>query len=386
MSYVRAPGMSRFYVPMFPNGLQYLSVTNGSGDWITLDAATEGAHLSGYVFWEDGGTHTISSAGGKIGWLPGASVTFADAGTTLRIGIQDIDTASAGPHGDGTFDVYADLVGGTDTITSTTWLETAMESGTKSVADGDLLTVAFDMSARGGTDSVKIRGSSAANGTIYNLPATVFQSTTPTYSNVQAKPNIKFIADDGTIGTFYGGWVFSVLPANVAFTGGSTPDEYGLIYSFPFPVTVREVWACMDNAGQSPTWDFRIYTDPLGTPSLQSSISMVRNNIIGGNAATTVIFAAIGPVDIAANTAFSFSVFNTHATNNIRLAYFDVNAVADWNLHDGGSGCYGISRTDGSGAFAQVSSGVRRYLMGIGISRLDDGAGGGGSSSFYIGA
>ena len=59
-------------------------------------------------------------------WLPGASTTF-NAVSTLRVGIKQASSVStsAGPParattGAAAFDVHKDLVGGTDTITSTT--------------------------------------------------------------------------------------------------------------------------------------------------------------------------------------------------------------------------------------------------------------------------
>ncbi len=97
----------------------------------TMDGAGESQAFIGKVFLEAGtGSKTISSAGGKIRWRSG-TVTFANAGTNFRIGIQDV--ASTGLE-DGTFDVYADLVGGTDTITGSADQLTAMETGTKTIS------------------------------------------------------------------------------------------------------------------------------------------------------------------------------------------------------------------------------------------------------------
>ena len=70
---------------------------------------------------------------------------FSNGSTNLRIGLQDVTPATG--FEDGTFDVYADLVGGTDTIAEDVILATPMESGTKTVTHGDLLAIAIEMTA-----------------------------------------------------------------------------------------------------------------------------------------------------------------------------------------------------------------------------------------------
>src|SRR4051812_37591642 len=65
---------------------------------VTLDATNESVHMIGYFSWEDGGTHTVNTTGSSaIEWRTGAS-TFANAGTTVKVGIAAVDTAT-GPVG-----------------------------------------------------------------------------------------------------------------------------------------------------------------------------------------------------------------------------------------------------------------------------------------------
>lgn len=125
---------------------------------VVADAANEGCQLTGQVWLPArSGSKTISSAGGKIHWTAGASVVFADGATNWRMGIQDLSTSGQPPRGDGVFDVQADLVPGVDTIATTTHYATAMESGSKTITHGDYVAIVFSMTARGGTDAVRVR-------------------------------------------------------------------------------------------------------------------------------------------------------------------------------------------------------------------------------------
>src|SRR3990172_6421351 len=142
------------------SGLHYpLIMYNGYGQTSsgTLDAAGEKIVFIGRMYLEGGpGSKTISSAGGKIDWRTSA-VTWATPGSALRVGIADVDLTK-GPPGrdDGTFDVRKDLVQGTDSLASNTWVSTAMDTGTKTIAHGDLVAIVFELTATLGVDSVQV--------------------------------------------------------------------------------------------------------------------------------------------------------------------------------------------------------------------------------------
>ena len=96
-----------------------------------------------------------------MSWLSGASIAFI-ATANLRIGVKKAASisTSAGPParataGAAAFDVYTDLVGGADTIASTTWRDEAMVSGTPfSVVNGDLIAIGFHLDITSGRQSV----------------------------------------------------------------------------------------------------------------------------------------------------------------------------------------------------------------------------------------
>src|SRR5262245_6556067 len=75
------------------NGTQ--SLANLSG--IVLDAALEAAVFIGNIYTDDGGSHTIDTTGSSsLGWMA-ASVTFANAGTSVSVGLAAVDTGTGPP-------------------------------------------------------------------------------------------------------------------------------------------------------------------------------------------------------------------------------------------------------------------------------------------------
>lgn len=97
-------------------------------------------------------------------WFSLNTGVLADPGTTYRIGIQDVDMATG--NGDGTFDVYADLVGGVDTLSSGP-NEVQFTSGSKVLNHGDLIAVEFRAISRAGADTFRLNQWDSYN---YHIP------------------------------------------------------------------------------------------------------------------------------------------------------------------------------------------------------------------------
>jgi hypothetical protein len=265
------------------------------------------------------GTKTISSAGGKIYFQPGTT-TFADAGTTIRVGIQDLDD-TAGPPAtpDGTFDVYDDLVGGTDTITSATNKTVTMSSGTKDLTHGQKIAVVFDMTAKAGSDSVIIQGATtiAAAGIFpgvssYNASA---------WSAGSLVPNVVLEFDDGTFGTIDGSFVFTNSNGSaVAFNSGSNPSERGNIFQVPFDCKIDGYWFAANLANSSAAFQVLLYSDPTGTPAVvtDSTITFDPNNARA--ASVNGVFIETLPTEITLTAATDYAVLiKPTSANNVTV-------------------------------------------------------------------
>lgn len=350
----------------------------------TVDAANESLQITGHVWLEgQSGSKTISAAGaGSIWWMPGATITFANAATNLRVGIQDTSTSGVPSRGDGTFDVYADLVGGTDTITALTYRDTTMTSGTKTIAHGDLVTIALTMTARGGTDSVLVRSmanSGASVGIVEHRPGITLVTSGPTYTGQNSIPNIVIEFDDGTLGFIVDSHVTSTgaLSTATAFNSGSTPDEHCNIIRPAGPVKVDMLWAILNISSSSADFEMILYSDPLGTPSAiaNGTVTVDANQLQATGAIRMARFGLPANISLAANTDYAVAIRPTTA-NNVSVYHYDVAATTHWKAHSMGANCYKGTRTNQTGAFSTTTT--SRLYAGVRVTGIADDASTGG--------
>lgn len=332
----------------------------------TMNAVGESAALIGYLHLEGGsGSKTISSGGGKIYFATGGSNTFANAGTNLRIGIQDVDATG---NEDGTFDVYADLVGGTDTITSNAIRSTAMETGSKTMSHGDLIAIAFEMTARGGTDSVTLRNRSTGG---VGMP----YMTTDTGSGVSKAGGAVFDAtiefDDGTIGWIQGclAWHTYGLTGNI--NTGTTPDEYALIFQLPFPAMISGAQPMLNLPGTTSDFEVILYSDPLGTPVAERTTA-VDGDLLGGITVTTRYYVPFSSdYSLAKNTKYALAVRPTTANSLtlMRMGFNTGNAKLRRPTVLGENASQG-TRSNQTGSFSEDTLFIP--AIGMVLSKFDD--------------
>lgn len=317
----------------------------------TLNAATEKQHFVGYVHLEggaDGGSKTMSSSGGKIFWRTGNVLAFADAGTNIRIGLQDANVTAVPVHGDDTFDVQADLVGNVDTLVSNTAYETAMESGTKTVSHGDLLVVAFEMTARAGSDSVAVSAVSNiwhtdASGVI---PGGWFDDGSPAAS--LAIPVVGLLFDDGSMGWLSGGASITTSSSKTYNVDTAGADEYGNIFIPEFDIVVCGASMSMTLSGDA---EVCLYSDPLGTPSLLEAISLDASGVISTSRPATFTFSS--EHYLRAGKEYAITLRPTTTTSNLfnftgsELSgkYFKAMGMDE-------NSWYAVERLNNSGAFS----------------------------------
>jgi hypothetical protein len=343
----------------------------------TLDATGEAIYMVGTCFLPArSGSKTISSGGGgKIGWLAGTA-TFGDAGTELRIGVQDLHagTGEEMVGADDTPDVYAILIGGTDTITTNTWHTTTMETGTKTIAHGDKIAISFNMVSRVSPDSVLIRGIAS---TAQVFPGVTQQVAGPAYSAVGMLPNAIIEFDDGTFGWIDGSFITST---GATFTntsiqvGSAGADEFGTIFRVPYPCQVDALYAVTGPTVAASDYELILYSDPLGTPAVIEAIT-----VIGDHAQVTSARYGEYPLttirSLTANTDYLVSVRPTTA-NVVSITTIDVAAAGHMVSHPYGTDSNIAKRIDNAGAFTETTT--QRMFSGVRICALGDDAGGGG--------
>lgn len=352
----------------------------------TIDALNEAAHMVGRIVWSDGGSHTVSSSGGIIGWRTGSSVVWSTIGTTLRVGLQDADTANGPPaRGDGTFDVYTDLVQGTDTIASATYYNTAMASGTKTLTHGDYVAVVMEFIVHVATNVVTVTSSTTAIALHEHAVVTYAGGT---YTGTAFLANIRIVADDGTEGTLEGAFPYSLVRTSVSFANDTATKEYANLFSLPWACKIRGIWALLTPAGAAvdAPIDAILYTDPLNTGAGVTSVKSVSHSgrVTGAaNAVGMLLMPFATPYDYTANTLMAMALQPTSA-NDVDAHYFEVTAASVWDLHPLGQTCRAVSRGTiaSTTALATYGSTARRMCIGLLINSFDDGAGAAGGSVF----
>jgi hypothetical protein len=337
---------------------------------MTMNAAGESNTIIGQVVLEGGsGSKTISSAGGKIHWRANTPIVFANAATNLRIGIQDV--AATGLE-DTTFDVYADLVGGTDIITASSLISTAMETGTKTISHGDRVAIAMEMTTRGGTDSVLAAVTPTGQ---FVYPYGTRDTATLAKSAQALLATIEF--DDGTAG-----WIHPlyVLPGSTVygvaqtFNSGSTPDERALIFQLPFKATISGIYAILGSVASTDDFEAILYSNPLGTPVAESTITIDADYTDSAGSQTIFVGNLGSGYTLSANTLYAVAIRPTTA-NSIQTHDYAFGSTVLMKPTTLGSNWYLGTRSNQTGAFSTTTTTIPH--IGLWLSQFDDGEGGG---------
>lgn len=360
--------------PKFSSGGLEISTTTLSNTG-AIDAASESIHIYGsvYIDGRPGSSKTISSSGGKIHLLIGA-LTWANAGTTLRVGIQDMDnTTDDPPRGDGTFDVFDDLVPGTDTVSANTWLTVTMSSGSKSITPGDEVAIVLNLEALGGADSITVRGATETGAP--NFPNITVEAPANSYTGQIVYPNVVIEFDDGTLGFIFGGWICTTFNSHT-FDSASTPDEYANIIQFSRPTPVDGYWWHGRMPGSAGSFEMLLYSDPEGTPAVVSGSTITEDIERQLSAQNRSFYRQLpAPILLSANTKYAVAWRPVDTGGDLTMASYDVADASHLKGAVGGTQCYFGTRSNQSGAFSTTTT--RRLLGGVVACGGDDGAGGG---------
>ena len=302
------------------------------------------------------GSKTFGTTNSKISWVPGSSTAFV-AVATLRVGVKSttIDLTSGPPAratiGGAAFDVYTDLIGGVDTITSSTFRSDAMTSGTPfTVNNGDLICVSLLLSVVSGVQSIKATGYGAGQSL---FPAQTFVTAGPTYTTNTNLSNLILTFDDSTIGWLDGTFIAS---ASGSETIGNT-NLYGNIFNLPFQSKIDAVCGCLASGGTT-NFDFGIYSDPFGTPTAVANGVISVDPQVLNNATRWVTFPLPAEITLTANTDYVLATKQNSATA-ITAIWYDVADAAYFQATGLGSTCYAVKSTAGA-SFVSQNSGKRR--------------------------
>ena len=363
MSQIVSPGG----LVLLPTSQQLLTGTTLT---IVLNAIGETLYFIGTIILENplSSSKTISAAGGgSIVWHAGIS-TFANGGSTFKVGIQDVSTASSPVQGDGTFDVEASFTGGGGGITSSAVNTSVMTSGTKTIANGDLIAITLSMTARGGADSVTIY-TNVSNSTwdASNIPCVVANTGGSYARQASYMPRAYIVFNDGTIGWLFGNTFHSTTGSVTYNSGTGTADEYGMLIKVPHTFYATGVKVFCSYAGNSSDMELLLYSDPLGTPVAERTITVDATQIAATGTNLQSLYAFTTPFMLKANTAYAVTARPTTA-NNITMFYEDTNSSTGGKTGAPNATAYAVRRLDNSGAFSDYNGGTATTRqMGIGL-------------------
>jgi len=350
-----------------------------------MNALNESVAGIGHLHLEGGpGTKTLSAAGGgAIVWANSGTPVFANAGTTLRLGLQDASLVNFMESG--TFDVYADLVGGSATIPTNGWLTTVMTSGSKTLSHGDVFATAWKMLSRAGTDTVSAQRTYAfpwSSGLGYNFSVAVWPHgahNTGTGNSRQEEIPVAFIRfDDGTYG-----WISGTAPcmqpsgSNSAFSGistATTPDEYAAVVALSFRATISHFAFLPNNLSGTTNFSVSILSDPWGTPTdiPGMPVAWSAQKLYQVQNAAVLISHLPTPLTVEAGVPVAVSWWPTASSSN--FSYFAVTSGYGAILKKAlpFSVAKVAARTDHTGPFVETS--VDHFpLLGLYLSHLEAG-------------
>jgi hypothetical protein len=319
---------------------------------LTIDAQDEEVHFIGQLLLPQGVASVEWNTNTTLGFSL-STTTLANASTTLRMGVQDVDATTGVPgRGDGTFDCYADYVGGTDTLTGGTWNTVTMETGTKTCNAGDLIAICFKLVSRGGSDSIAI----SCSGSVGMTPARplVVSSIGSGFVGRSVIPPVA-INFNGTWATLAGAIAFKAR-TNTNFTSTSNPNERGSLFKLPFACTVYGAVLRGLFCASSATVDVLVYSDPLGTPAAISGLTLTvdGDTLYAGNVGDVILMFHT-PTRLAANTLYAL-ILKPNANVNTNICTVTAHNTDLMKLFYGGENWSYCARNGGSGAFTETNT------------------------------
>jgi hypothetical protein len=345
----------------------------------TLDAATEKFAMIGYlsINGHPGASKTLDTSGSsKISWQGGTTAVFDDVTSSLDVGIQGVNTSGPPAQPDGSYTVKAVVTTAADAsptlTTASAWHSVTPTTGTATLTEGDLIAIVWDLTARGGSDSISVGRS--LPGIITNVPSTnAYAAAAWGATGVIGTPSATITFSDGTLGWIDGSQLFGLSSAQT-FADATNPDERGMVFRVPFDCKVDAFVVCMNTAGA--TGDFTLYLSS-GVSSGASTRSTITSVAVDG--ATFGVATNNGHVTIrmpteqtlTADTDYCVSLKATGAGNvgwNIVTLGSADNRVA---FGSNGTTLYGVT-ANGGGEFAAGSSTVM-YPIAVRISSVSTG-------------
>lgn len=316
---------------------------------------------------------------GTLDWFECRQLANTDAPDNgLRFSFQNIGAASGDP--DGTQDQYRDVVAG---FGANTWLvppgvmtDDGTNGGVKrSVTAGDWIACVVEYVTFVAGDSVTFSQNSVGTGqsNAWSTSQYLAQFETAWNKDFRCAP-LALKYSDSTYGVLPLAWAPILTYNATTFNNVSASPSRGIRFQLPFAARVGGAWLrALINADCT----FNLYSN---ADTLLASVTIDGNANAGGTSMSDNMYWFTAAVDLTANTTYRL-VLTATSGSNLMIGDADLNAAALMACLPGGAQIYTTHGT--TGAWSDVTT--NRTLMGLVLTGLDDGSGGGGGSHPFFG-
>lgn len=347
---------------------------------ITLDATGESVSVIGRLWIEGtpGGTKVLSAGGGGSIFTRMSAVTLANGSSVFDIGIQDVSTSTG--LEDGTFDVSGSWVSAA-APTANIWNKKVMDTGTKTMAHGDLIAIVANFTTRAGADSLSFRRFASQTQT---MAFPYGSADTGTLAKATTALMAMIVFDDGTRGWIHGFTLPASSNTSISFHVSSALDEYCNIFTPTATMQISAIAQCVFNVVAGDTYEIILYEDPMGARTFLETVTP-DPDVNSSTNATSYDWQLITPVTLAAGVTYGVSA-RPLTVNPISFGHSTLNVTDNEVLkamNPWGMSAKVVAATN-LGAFAEVQT-YFVPLFGVLVTGLDDGAGGGGGMLRHVG-
>jgi hypothetical protein len=277
--------------------------------------------------------------------------------TTLDIRLETVSAATGDPTGT----LYAvNANGAQGTLAANTWYRVALTAAA-AVTRGDLVALVV---ANSGTGNLSV---AAVTSPITRTKFPYGDHFTASWTRNEQPMVCAVEYNDGSFATIPGLSGFSNL-TTTTWNSGSTPDERGLKFRFPFPFRIAGVWAHLDSDNDC---ELRLY-DSNGTTVLETVTIDAQQHYGVAGGLQNYLWPATR--ELLANTYYRVSVLPTTGSS-VAMEHFDVFSAGIMDAHEGGQDFHLTTRTD-AGAWTDVLT--SRPFIGLYLDGFDAGGGTGG--------
>jgi hypothetical protein len=243
-----------------------------------------------------------------------------------------------------------------------------MTTGSKTISNGEMVAIVFDMTARGGTDQIILAQQQYTGQP--GLPSSNGFSAGAWGTSGYGANQCLIEFDDGTLGVFEG-----VNPAismtSEGFSSATNPKERGNNIRLPFFAKVSGYkLPSLYFVGATSDVKISLYSDPKGTPTLVPGSQLVINAESTGRIgfAGSYDFKLPSEITLAKDTDYGLIVEATGAGNVqlINIAY--ANAAYKKAVIANGDFISKLSRNGGTGPFTETATSV--YAIAPVVSQI----------------